>query len=401
MVSDWDVLTMISTTINELSCPLTIKHVKGHQDEKKAYKDLTILAQLNVDADKLAGSFQTMYGMPRPTVLRFPVNSVQFNLHTTDTVTYKLKSVLYHEASAPALRDYIAERNGWDDQDMQLINWKAHASAISRKSIPHNHTVKLIHDILPTNSQVNLYEPHRSPKCPYCWADPEDRDHIIRCPHDNRKLSRTKMITALTKRLSTMHTEPTLQTILLDGIQAWVNQKTIGPSNYPKQFRKLILQQNRLGWRQLFNGRLSQLWTQLQHQHLIEHALVTKRQSGHQWTVSVITSLWTSWHLIWEDRNQRVHGHDATTRSRIQRERAIAELQLFYDRQNLMLPVDRNFFMDTAETHSQKPTYSIINWLNTYRGLFTASLKTAKKNAVQHTKSISTFFTRRPRAVPD
>ena len=155
LVSDWDVLAMISTTITDLPFPLTITHVKGHQDKKTAYQDLSLLAQLNVDADKLAGRFQTLYGAPRPTVLRFPVNTVQFNLHHTHTITYKLKSVLYHEASAPELQQYIADQNGWDEEDMNLIDWKAHGHAITRQILPPNHTVKLVHNILPTNYQVN------------------------------------------------------------------------------------------------------------------------------------------------------------------------------------------------------------------------------------------------------
>ena len=151
MVSDWDVLTMLTDTIDKLPFPLDITHIKGHQDEDIPYKDLPYMAQLNVDADKLADRFQLKYGIPRPTVLRFPINQVQVNLRGINTITYKLKQVLYYEASANELKEYIAERNTWSLPEMETIDWKAHASVIAKGCLPTTHIVKLVHDILPTN----------------------------------------------------------------------------------------------------------------------------------------------------------------------------------------------------------------------------------------------------------
>jgi hypothetical protein len=43
--------------------PITpcFSHVKGHQDDTKEYKDLSLEAQINVDADALAGEHQTQF----------------------------------------------------------------------------------------------------------------------------------------------------------------------------------------------------------------------------------------------------------------------------------------------------------------------------------------------------
>ena len=400
MVSDWDVLTMITTTIDALKFPITIKHVKGHQDNHCTYETLPILAQLNVDADRLAGRFQRLYGKPRPTVLRFPVNPVQFNLNTKNTITYQLKSTLYFAASAPALKEYIASSNGWEQEDMDMIDWKAHASAIARGTIPKTHAVKLIHDLLPTNHLVNKYEPHRSPKCPYCWAEKENRDHILRCPSAERKNHQEDLVKNLNKALHLYHTDPQLHKILTEGLQAWFHCTTLQFTDYPEKYQRLIQQQNQLGWRQLFSGRFSREWSTLQHAHLQHHSLVTSRTTGHLWTVAAISSLWKSWSTMWESRNAKVHGHDASTRNKMRRESAIAELEMYYAKQNDMLPVDRNFFMDSAMEHSQKPTHYLVNWLNTYRRLFKMSLIAAKKNAIQNTQSILHFFNRRRSAEP-
>jgi threonine dehydrogenase-like Zn-dependent dehydrogenase len=54
---EWDVLQAIVQAIQEFGTVAMI-HVKGHQDEGNANRRLPLLARLNVQADKLATSFQ-------------------------------------------------------------------------------------------------------------------------------------------------------------------------------------------------------------------------------------------------------------------------------------------------------------------------------------------------------
>jgi hypothetical protein len=52
--SEFDVLATIHALLNDFPLPREIQHVKGHQDDHKAYKDLHLSAQLNCNADLLA-----------------------------------------------------------------------------------------------------------------------------------------------------------------------------------------------------------------------------------------------------------------------------------------------------------------------------------------------------------
>jgi hypothetical protein len=52
--SKFDVLATIHALLKDFPLPPEIQHVKGLQDDHKAYKDLPLLAQLNCDADVLA-----------------------------------------------------------------------------------------------------------------------------------------------------------------------------------------------------------------------------------------------------------------------------------------------------------------------------------------------------------
>ena len=55
--SDWDVLEATNTILTKFDNKIILRHVKGYQDNTKQYHKLSLEAQLNVDADKLAGKF--------------------------------------------------------------------------------------------------------------------------------------------------------------------------------------------------------------------------------------------------------------------------------------------------------------------------------------------------------
>ena len=58
MGADWDVLQAIVTLLQKFDKLPSLLHVKGHQDKDTSYANLSLAAQLNVDADKLAGEYQ-------------------------------------------------------------------------------------------------------------------------------------------------------------------------------------------------------------------------------------------------------------------------------------------------------------------------------------------------------
>ena len=298
MQANWDAINEIYHSIQALQFPMKIKHVRGHQDRQTAYADLTLNAQLNVDADRYAGLYQDQYGCARPIVLRLPHNGVQIH-QFSGTITSKLKSALRRCETERPLLNYIQHRNSWSHQHLKSINWKAHSSAIGRRK-SRVHTVKLIHDILPTNDRVSKYHAYRTAKCPCCPCTAETRDHILCCPHDSRIQWRKQCIKALRKVCDHSDTRPYLTEILLDGLSAWFNGTTLDSELYPTQYHRLLQQQNDLGWRQLFNGRLSQEWATLQDNYLHQHKLVSKRRSGHLWTTTIIKCLWEQWDKVWK-----------------------------------------------------------------------------------------------------
>ncbi|KAI2498549.1 hypothetical protein MHU86_15945 [Fragilaria crotonensis] len=71
LIPEWDLLVEIRYALTHMP-GVKLVYVKGHQDKKKAYNRLTLRAQLNVDADDLAGRYQDQYGRAHPYALMTP-----------------------------------------------------------------------------------------------------------------------------------------------------------------------------------------------------------------------------------------------------------------------------------------------------------------------------------------
>lgn len=62
--AEWDLLVEIQEALRELP-GVDLTYIKGHQDDRVPYDRLPLMAQLNVDADRLAAKYQNLHGAPR------------------------------------------------------------------------------------------------------------------------------------------------------------------------------------------------------------------------------------------------------------------------------------------------------------------------------------------------
>jgi hypothetical protein len=100
--SEWDVLAEIRNAMQQLgdSQP-TLSHIKGHQDAIRPLEELSLKAQLNCRADKLAEQYLTDFpDIDRTKVPLLPTAGSQLHL-TKGTITHKLKLELTHARTVP------------------------------------------------------------------------------------------------------------------------------------------------------------------------------------------------------------------------------------------------------------------------------------------------------------
>ena len=102
MALEYDVSAEIRTAMRLLgtSHPV-LEHIKGHQDAKKPWNELTRSAQLNCHADKLAEQFLKEFPDTDKTMVPLlPTSGCQLQM-TGGTVTYDLKLKLTHARTVP------------------------------------------------------------------------------------------------------------------------------------------------------------------------------------------------------------------------------------------------------------------------------------------------------------
>ena len=165
--------------------------------------------------------------------------------------------------------------------------------------------------------------------------------------------------------------------ILIEGLDAWFQDQPLDPTPFHPRYAKLIYQQNRLGWQQVFSGRLSNEWARLQDDHLYAHNQLGKTRSGRLWTTMIIQTIWQEWHKLWLHRNETIHGHDMTTRTAARKRFVEAKLRALYAKREAMRARDRNIFFDTVEEHLTRPLIAQENWILTYGPLVRHSVKEA------------------------
>jgi len=223
-----------------------------------------------------------------------------------------------------------------------------------------------------------------------CGFPQEDRDHILRCPENNdwRRL----FLQSLRKRCSRLLTEPALQDVLIDGLETWLRADAIDLDQHPSRLHELIMEQNFIGWRQLFNGRLSTKWALVQDDYLKRIGKHAKHDNGRTWTVNVTDIIWKEWCSLWKQHNKHVHGHDSATREAANRRQAEAELRAIYELKPMYLPVDQDYLSSDVEEHLRRSTNSIRNWLQSFRPLHKHSFKEAKRRAISGMTSIAHYF---------
>ena len=254
---------------------------------------------------------------------------------------------------------------------MHIIDWDAHGKAIKKQNKRRIHITKLVHDILPTNKQVHRQN-RLQQRCPTCdTAEVEDRDHVMRCSNLDRDKWRAEMKAKMEETLHQLQTDPGLTRIFMEGVHKWLQgAETLQVDQYPQKFRTLITQQNAIGWRQLFNGRLSREWARHQNEYLYLQRLKRQdeagnspyalrsgsdRRDGNSWTVAIIGALWEQWFLVWSIRNEAVHGHDQTTRAQQRQTRNRIRLQDIYNRSQEMEPRIRDeLLFETADEHLEQ-----------------------------------------------
>jgi hypothetical protein len=185
--------------------------------------------------------------------------------------------------------------------------------------------------------------------------------------------------------------------LLLNGLDAWFHDVSLDKTKYPRLFHRLIEEQNTLGWRQIFQGRLTKEWARLQDSHLREIKAHSNSKTGTLWTSNIITTVWKTFFTMWEARNAVVHGADSSTRHKKRRDHAAIALRHLHTKCDDVLATDRSLFISESPdvlnhwVNTHTATY-IENWLKIWKPVILDSAKAAQAFAIRSVRPLQEYF---------
>ena len=381
MDPEWDLLMEIQESLREMP-GVTLTYVKGHQDDRTEYGRLPLLAQLNVDADRLAGRYNREHGARRPFSFMAP-NTGALLVTNDGTLTAKFSSELRIRSTSPGLEEYIRTKNDWDKCIFDTVNWQAHGKAFKQSLPKRVHLTKFIHDALPTHHQANLMD-GGTRRCLACKTCDEMADHILRCSENARSEWRR---TTFWREVDAFHqnfeTHPLLRYVFREGMMAWLDpgaDDSISPILFPQEVRRLISSQNAIGWRQIFRGRFSLEWQAIQNEYYLKHKRKSSyKRTGDRWQQQFIKVIWEAWYQLWSLRNGEVHGNTAATRVQAQRREVERQLTDISASRGFMEPEVRVLLAEDGEHQSQQPTIVTQNWLAMAGPVIRKSVRESRK----------------------
>ena len=137
--------------------------------------------------------------------------------------------------------------------------------ALKRNKHWRLHLIKFLHNIHPTTGMLNKFDGGQR-TCPLCASNQKDRD-ILCCSHLTRATWRSNFLRELKIYCEHFDTYLPLQQLLISVLGKWLQGKdnpTPYPSQYPRDLKRLLSNQRRIGWRHFLQGWFAVDWGALQ-----------------------------------------------------------------------------------------------------------------------------------------
>ena len=151
--------------------PPTLQHVDGHQDRHFDFAELSLVAQLNIEADSLATTELSEYLMRHPMVPFDPVSQVLLHIDGR-TVTRDIEGSVRDALFLDPLCAYFCKRFKWSSETWQAIDWDAYSTAYS----PYPRNRKFFYQFgwkkLPCGGRLHSRESRFDDRCP--WVEESD-----------------------------------------------------------------------------------------------------------------------------------------------------------------------------------------------------------------------------------
>jgi len=195
---------------------------------------------------------------------------------------------------------------------------------------------------------------------------------------------------SLRKDLKRLKTKMSLLDTLCSSLTEWMDTGSVTIAKYPTTHQIALISQTQIGWDQFFMGHMSSDWEQIQGDVILNNGQFRK---CHMWSAQIVTTTLQHVILLWEQRNQDVHGKDKQEQQTILMERHKHTISLLLSTKEKCLPRDRYIFPDNPQEILQnKSINELRNWIATRHPVIKASIKKAKRQSQMNTHTLQKWF---------
>ena len=383
LASEYDIIEEIYETCNIYNLDTSYSWVRGHQDKNTAYNDLSLNAQLNVDADWYAGKYQDESGKFLPQCMLLPACPVMLSIRDI-SVTSDYKNQLIRAYTEPRYIEHLQNKFGWSDTIIGTIAWKS-LSLAARRLNSSVLLTKVCNDLLPTAETLKKYKYQNSDKCVLCDRI-ETRDHMIQCKAASRVKWRISLSTALRKKMKTLTTNYEVEETFMTALCDWMENNKVDRSKFPPRFKAALKTQDHIGWRHVFSGKISQHWLKLQGDVQLEDGKV---RNDYIWGASILEVILGKTIALWKLRNEEVHGATEEIQETRRKHRLIDKVKQLNDNKDKARPADMGLFHADVDQYIEDSTArTLANYISSHSKAIKNSVAKWANQSEQGTRSI-------------
>jgi hypothetical protein len=374
---------------------LTRHYVKGHQDNEKKKKDLTLPELYNIDADNSATKMRHEMNEPASHVIPFPASPVGVYIQH-QLITASLDTRMHEMFTIADYWVYLQDKYHWTEPTRKLIAWAPfHMMLKKQPALQHQQLMKYTNGWLPTGHYVHRHDKHEEHRCPHCRTVHEKDQHLLRCPHPARDAKRQRFLTVtLNNFYHTSNTAQPLRALISQHIIQWLrypDRPLRHPRNHPLHHESQ--HQQAIGWQHFLQGRIAQSILDYQEKYYRDRER-PETDTGTSWAKKLISHLWGHFFDVWKFRCDERHALDIDRVSLQHTQRVHSRTRAVYSVLD-QLPAEirsSHYFDETLDIQIGHKTRAIELWLAHTEPLVQQGLAEAAQAIATGHQDIRAYF---------
>ena len=370
LASDNDLNIFIRSLLTTMDVDITWAWVKGHQDDIAERKNLSLEANLNIDADTTADLGYNLQTEPQQ---HLPGTRISVFLNGQYISSDSMRDSITYQEHADNIIQYLQTKHEWSDEIKETIDWDILDSIMQTRST-HDKTniIKYIHGWQHTGHQKLLFNSKTKYSiCTLCKQE-EVQHHYMICPCSQWTTQRNKVWKLLKTKLTRAHTHPQIISII-----SQVIYHTHSPTIHrlyegheeDSPMAEAVREQDKIGWKHIFLGRISNGWSTIQETYVSQNPTTWRDEkypieaAMKRWRSTFILSLLQYGLDLWIERNNHVHGDTPKNRAFIKRRKLIERAQDLYTEGPSSVPQQQNRLFHNFEKRIEGSTRSLEGWI--------------------------------------